>query len=247
MIRRRGGTTWLALVVAGALAAAGCAELQNGNLAGDLLRAVSTTQTGPLDQQTVAAGLKDALRVGTERAVGATSQPGGFLASELLRIALPKQLAPMANTLRTVGLGSQVEALETAMNRAAEQATGEAGGIFLDAIAGMSLADAVGILNGGPTAATDYFRERAGEALQERFRPIVAQKMGEVGLYNSYTQLVDAYTALPLVSKPDLDLEGYVAQKAQDGLFTTLAAEETRIRENPAARTTELLKQVFGP
>ena len=221
--------------------AGGCAELSMGDIIGSGGRA----QAG-LDEPTVAAGLKEALRVGTERAVGATSKLDGFLANELIRIALPEELEPVARALRGIGLGSQVDALEVGMNRAAERAAGEAKAVFWGAISQMTLADAFGILRGGETAATDYFRDRTSEALRARFSPIVSSKMREVGLYNSYDELLSRYMALPLVPKPELDLESYVTEKALSGLFTVVAQEETRIREDPVARTSELLRRVFG-
>ncbi|PLX81825.1 MAG: DUF4197 domain-containing protein [Desulfuromonas sp.] len=199
-----------------------------------------------LDESTVASGLKDALRVGAERAVASTSQADGFWGNELIRIGLPQQLQPMAGALRATGLGGQVDALEMAMNRAAEQAAGEAKDVFWDAITGMTLADANAIYRGGDTAATDYFRGRTEKTLRDRFRPVVAEKMSGVGLYQLYNQLVGSYTALPFVSKPSLDLEGYVSDRALDGLFTVLAEEESLIRQNPLARSTDLLQKVFG-
>ena len=110
----------------------------------------------------------------------------------------------------------------------------------------MSIADAFGILRGPDDAATSYFRERTESTLRARFTPIVQEKMGEVGLYNIYNNLADAYDALPLTTRPALDLDAYITDKALGGLFTTLAGEEMKIREDPVARTTDLLKRVFG-
>ncbi len=225
---------------------AGCAELQNGNLAGDILRTMQTSPGIGLDEQTVAAGLKEALQVGSERAVGLTSSPNGFWANELIRIAMPSELEPMAKTLRTIGFDRQVDQFEMGMNRAAEKASGEAKAVFWDAISGMTLTDAMGILNGGETAATDYFKARTSDTLRSRFQPIVQEKMSQVGLYQNYQQLMGAYTALPLVNQPSFDLDGYIADQGLDGLYTMLAQEEQRIRQNPAARTTELLQRVFA-
>ncbi len=237
-----GFSTLLALVV---LFLNGCAGGTGGFPVDEIFRSVLTAPGTGLDQQTVASGLKEALRIGTERTVASTGRVDGFLANALIRIAVPDQLASMASVLRTVGLGSQVDALEVSMNRAAELAAKEARTVFVDAITGMTLADAFGILNGGETAATDYFRDRTGDTLRARFDPIVAAKMEEVGLYRLYGQLTSAYTALPLATKPPIDLGDYVTEKSLDGLFTVLGTEETRIREDPAARTTELLRKVF--
>ncbi len=227
------------------LALGGCTETGNRAIATDLLNAMLSPSAG-LDQQTVANGLKEALRVGTERAVGATSQAGGFLNNELIRIAMPEQLKTAASTLRAVGFGGQVDAFERGMNKAAEKASEEATPVFVDAISEMTLADAMGILNGGDTAATDYFRDKTSATLKSRFMPIIEDKMSQVGLYQQYNQLMDSYNALPLTTKPTFDLDDYVSEQGLDGLFTVLGQEEKNIRQNPAARTTELLQKVFA-
>jgi hypothetical protein len=228
------------------LMSAGCRDLSGGLSPEQVLRAVLSTPDRPLDATTVAAGLKEALQVGTERTVLATSSVDGFLANQLIRIALPEQFGTMAKAMRTVGFGSQVDALEVAMNRAAERAAGEAKTVFWNAIRQMTVADAFEILNGGDTAATSYFRDRTEETLRSRFQPIVEQKMGEVGLYRIYEDVVDRYRAIPFVTTPPLDLGDYVTDKSMNGLFLVLAQEEKRIREDPLARTTELLRRVFG-
>jgi len=225
--------------------AGGCAQMQGGSLDA-ILRSTRGSMDSPLDEGTVTAGLKEALRIGTTRAVGVTSRMDGYLANALIRIMLPDQLQPMTRTLRNIGLGSEVDALETAMNRSAEKAAGEAREIFWDAISRMTLADAFSILKGKDTGATDYLREHTGERLRSRFQPIVMAKMSEVGLSRIYEDLANRYNTLPFVTKPAIDLNVYVTDGALDGLFTILGEEEKRIREDPAARTTELLRRVFG-
>lgn len=212
-----------------------------GNAGGD-----SAATLGSLDAATAADGLREALRVGTERATASTSSMDGFLGNALIRIAMPEQLTTMTNALRTVGLGAKVDEMEVAMNRAAEQAAGEAKGVFWEAISTMTLDDAMGVLNGGETAATDYFRTRTSESLREKFSPIVTEKMQTVGLYNAYEPMVERYNALPFVTAPAVDLETHVTDGALDGLFTVLADEERKIREDPVARTSDILKRVFG-
>lgn len=224
------------------LALSGCATLKNVDV-NDVLG----TAGGELDEATVVAGLKQALEVGSGNAVGTTSTVDGFLGNQLIRIAMPDQLQGAASTLRTVGLGAYVDELEVAMNRAAEQAAGEAREIFWDAITAMTIADAFAILRGPDTAATDYFRDRTEDQLRARFAPIVAEKTESVGLGQLYGQLADRYEALPLTGKPELvDLDAYVTERALDGLFTVLAEEEQAIRNDPLARTTDLLRRVFG-
>lgn len=237
-------TVWLLglLLLWGAPAAA--IDLSQG---GTLLKGLlgSTAPAPVLDDATVGSGLKEALQVASERAVGSSSKPDGFLGNELIRISLPSQIEPMAQALKLVGYGGQLEAFEVGMNRAAEQASGEAKEVFFDAIGKMTLSDVQGILNGGDTAATEYFRRQTSDTLRVRFRPIVARKMEGVGVYQQYNQLTSAYTALPLASKPNIDIDDYVTEKGLDGLFTLLGQEEQAIRQNPAARSSELLRKVF--
>jgi hypothetical protein len=193
-----------------------------------------------------AAALKEALRVATERAVSSTSRAGGFLDNPKIHIGLPGSLGTMASALRTVGMGAQVDELEVAMNHAAEKATSEATPVFVDAIKGMSFQDASAIVTGGDTAATDYFRKTTSTTLRTRFRPIVEAAMQKVGVAQQYEQLVGRYKSMPFASSPNLDLTSYVTDRTLSGLFTVVGEEEKSIRTNPAARATDLLKQVFG-
>ena len=193
-----------------------------------------------------AAGLKEALRVATERAVASTSKAGGFLDNPKIHIGLPGSLGKMESALRTVGMGTQVDNLEVAMNHAAEKATSEATPVFVDAIKGMSFQDASKIVSGGDTAATDYFQKTTSDTLRTRFRPIVEEAMQKVGVAQQYEQLVGRYKSMPFASSPNLDLTSYVTDKTLSGLFTVVGEEEKQIRTNPAARATDLLKQVFG-
>lgn len=226
------------------LAAIGCATLQKDMA--DILDG-SSSGDGTPDESTVVAGIREALRIGTENAVTSTSRLDGFLGNQLIRIALPEQMESMASTLRKVGLGSQVDDLEVGMNRAAELAAAEARDIFWNAITGMTISDAFGILNGENTAATEYFRDRTQAALRTRFHPIVQRKIEEVGLSRIYSRVADTYNNLPLAGTPRMvDLDEYVTDRALAGLFAVLATEEQKIRQDPLARTTDLLKRVFG-
>lgn len=226
------------------LFALGCATLSE-DLA-DILKAESSGE-GALDEATVIAGIREALRVGTENTVLSTSRLDGYLGNQLIKIVIPEQLESMASTLRQVGLGSQVDELEVGMNRAAEMAAAEARGVFWDAITGMTVSDAFGILNGGDNAATEYFRGRTQTALRSRFHPIIQEKMDEVGLSRLYTTVADTYNSLPMAgTSPLIDLDEYVTDRALAGLFTVLAQEEQKIRRDPLARTTDLLRRVFG-
>jgi uncharacterized protein DUF4197 len=199
-----------------------------------------------LSDATTSSGLKDALKVATERAVSATSKDGGFLNDPKIRIKLPGKLETMATGLRAVGMGGQVDELEVAMNHAAEKAAGEATPVFVDAIQGMSFEDAAGIVRGNDTAATSYFKKKTTAPLTTKFRPIVDEAMKNVGVTKLYESLVSQYTSTPFASAPKLDLNGYVTERALSGLFTVVGDEEKRIRKDPVARSTDLLKQVFG-
>ena len=227
-----------------AILLSGCTALQDGTLTGIL---ESIDGTSALDEQTVIAGLKEALKVGAERTVTTTSAEGGYLGNALIRIALPDQLESAASTLRDAGLGRYVDDLETGMNRAAELAAAEATDVFWTAITRMTVADAFSILNGNDTAATEYFRGKTSDSLEQRFEPIVTGAMNEVGVARLYNQAMDIYGAIPFSDKPEMvSLEDHVTDRALSGLFTVLGQEEQKIRSDPVARTTDLLRRVFG-
>lgn len=200
----------------------------------------------PLDSKTVVAGLKQALDVGTANSVASSSQQGGYSNNPLIRIEIPGELDKVASTLRKVGLGSYVQQFELQMNRAAEVASKEAKQVFINSISQMTLTDGWEILNGSDDAATQYFRQTTESSLRQKFRPIISKTMDNIGFYSDYKQLLGAYNALPLTNKPDLDIENYVLTESLDGLFTLVAQEEQKIRTNPAARVTELLRRVFA-
>ncbi|MCE5325756.1 MAG: DUF4197 domain-containing protein [Planctomycetaceae bacterium] len=202
----------------------------------------------PLDDNTIARGLQEALKVGTNNAVVKTSSPGGYFNDALLKIAVPSQFAGAAATLRKVGLGGQVDAFERQMNAAAEHAATQAGPVFIDAIKQMTFDDARLILTGGSkTGATDYFRQKTTDPLKNLYKPIVSDQMAKLGVVKSWNDLVGRYNAIPLATKPQLpSIEDYVTSRALEGLFKVVAQEEQHIREDPAARTTALLKRVFA-
>lgn len=233
--RRTARLAWLAAL------GMGCAELNAALPVLDTL-----LSGGALDEQTVAAGLREALQIGTDRATTTLSRDGGFSDDPVLRLSLPAELDGLSRTLRALGLGGQLDSLELAMNRGAERAAGEALPVFVDAIRGMTLADAFAILNGAPDAATQYFRERTSAELANRFSPVVGSALRQVGAYAIYDGLAERYDAIPFTKPPAPNLERYVTDKTLTGLFGALAEEERRIREDPAARTTALLQRVFA-
>ena len=191
-------------------------------------------------------GLKEALEVGTKNAVQTVSKTDGYFNNPLIKIPLPENVQKVEKLLRTTGFSDQVDEFVLSMNRAAERAAPEAKTIFWDAIKQMTFTDARGILEGQDNAATQYFKEKTSGRLQEVFKPITRQAMSEVGTTSKYQSLDAKIKTIPFANKVSFDLDQYVTDKALDGLFLMLAEEELKIRQNPTARTTDLLKKVFG-
>jgi hypothetical protein len=198
------------------------------------------------DEDTLAAGLREALEIGTRNAVNSVSREDGYFGNLSIRIPVPEELNKTEKLLRKVGMGDRVDEFILGMNRAAEAAAPQALDIFVKAVAGMTVVDAYGIVKGGQTAGTEYFREKTADDLTELFRPVIRDSMARVGAVKSYRRMMAKYNSLPLVKKVDVDLEGYVTEKSLDGLFFTVGEEEKKIRQDPAARVTELLRKVFG-
>lgn len=202
------------------------------------------------DTPQAAAGVKETLSRSVEAAIAQLGKPDGFLADKAVRIAVPKSLEPVAKTARKLGQGKYVDQLETAMNRAAEQAVPAAAEIFGEAIRAMSVQDALGIVGGSKDAATAYFRRTSGDALRAKMLPLVEQATDSAGVTKAYKQLTDkggGKLAALGASKESLDLDRYVTDKALDGLFHTIAEQEAQIRQNPVATGSALLKSLFGP
>ncbi len=199
-----------------------------------------------LTQNEIVDGLKEALEIGTSKAVTLVSKKNGYLKNPKIKIPLPKNVRKAENFLRNIGFGSQVDQFELSMNRAAERAAPKAKSIFWDAIKKISFSDARQILDGPDDAATQYFRKKTATQLQDEFKPIVNQAMAEVGATQVYQSLDRKIRALPFTKSLSFDLDQYVTDKALDGLFSMLAEEEKKIRQDPAARVTDLLKKVFA-
>lgn len=202
-----------------------------------------------LDDNTIVKGLKEALATGTERAVTEVAKTDGYFGNQLIKIMLPGKVQQAANVLGTLGYQQQVDEVVLTMNRAAEKAAPKAAAFFGDAIRLMSVEDAQGILSGGDTAATEYFNKKTRSQLFDSFKPDVAKSMDQVGTTRAYKEMIGKYNVMPLASfagVPSMDLDTYVTNKTLDGLFKIVAEEEKKIRSNPAARTTDLLRKVFG-
>ena len=211
-----------------------------------VMRELSRPSSGELTDSSIAQGLQEALRVGTDRAVTRTSKRDGYFGNALIKILLPPSVQKLDQGLRLVGYGPQIDAFVLSMNRAAEQAAPKAKSIFIDAIFGMSFDDARRILNGGNTAATDFFKAKTTYQLYNAFRPVITSSMNRIGAVRQYNALLDRAKQLPFVQTESLDINHYVTTKALDGLFHVVSEEEKRIRQDPASRVTALLREVFG-
>ena len=201
---------------------------------------------GAADDKTSAAGIKEALAVGTERAVKSLSQVDGYFGNAAVKILMPSSIQKVADVARMAGYQKQVDEFILSMNRAAEAAAPQAARYFGDAIREMTLEDVRGILTGGDTAATEFFRRKTHDKLYAAFKPVVSKKVGEVGATRAYKDMMGSFERVPMMGKQSLDLDDYVTNKSLDGLFHMVGEQEKAIRSNPAARTTELLKAVFG-
>ncbi|MCE5283079.1 MAG: DUF4197 domain-containing protein [Deltaproteobacteria bacterium] len=201
--------------------------------------------SGPDDRTTIS-GLKEALSVGTENAVRSLSKVDGFLGNNMVKILLPDRIQTMADWASKLGFQRQVDNLILTMNRAAEAASPKAARIFADAIREMTFDDARGILQGGDTAATEFFKARTFAKLYDEFKPVVTSSMDKVGVAKAYKEMTAPLEKVPLVKTESVDLDHYVTNKALDGLFLMIGEEEKKIRTDPAARVTDLLKKVFG-
>ncbi len=213
---------------------------------GDVTKRLGLGNKSDQSDTKLASGLKEALQVGTDNAVKLTGQTDGYFKNQAIKIVMPKNLAPVETGLRAVGFGPKVDDFVLSMNRAAEKAAPAAKQIFRDAILEMTIDDARKLFTGGDTVATDYFKAKTSERLTTAFRPIVSKTMNETGVSQKYQELTGRYTSIPFAKLPSINLDDYVVAKALDGLFFMLGQEERKIRTDPAARITSLLKDVFG-
>ncbi len=212
-----------------------------------LCAATAMAQGGAsLRDMDIARGLKEALRVGSDRVVGTLGKVDGFNKSPDAHIPLPPSLQNVKKVLDAVGAGAMADDLELRLNRAAESAVPKAKKLFGESIAAMTFEDARAIYNGPKDSATRYFRGKMSAPLAADMRPIVDGELARVGAIQSYEQAIGQYRSLPFVPDAKANLTDYVLGKAIDGVFLYLGREEAAIRENPAKRTTDLLKKVFG-
>ncbi len=208
----------------------------NGNLLG-----------ANLSNTDIVSGLKEALRIGTQNASGKLNKTNGFFANQLIKILMPQEVKNIESTLRSFGFNSLCDKLILSLNRAAEDASGQAVPIFVNAITSMSITDGLNILRGGNNAATEFLKRTTTTALTTAFRPVIQNSLGKVNATQYWNDVFKTYNKLPITRKKvNTDLTGYVTEKALSGLFTTVAEEEAKIRTNPASQVTSLLQKVFG-
>lgn len=209
------------------------------------IKDVKSLPTG-LSEDEIGAGLKEALTQGVNKGVAQLSKTDGYFKDPQIKIPMPNEAKKVEDKLRKLGQGEKVDEAILSMNRAAEDAASEAKDLFVAAIKAMTITDATNILKGNDDAATQYLRKTTGNQLSERFRPIIKVSLDKVGATKHWNTVFSTYNKIPFVDKINPDLEEYVTEKAITGLFIQVAKEELQIRKNPAARTTDLLKKVFG-
>ncbi|WP_010228843.1 DUF4197 domain-containing protein [Gillisia marina] len=217
----------------------GCAELQG----------IATQLPGGaygVSDTEIASGLRQALDFGIDKQVSKLTQEDGFFRNELVRINLPPELQKVDKTLRDVGLSSLADEGLKVLNRAAEDAVKEATPIFVSAVKGITFNDARNILLGNNTSATTYLNQKTESQLYAKFNPVITNSLNKVGATEVWSNIINKYNSLPLTNKVNPDLPDYVTNEALDGVFTMIALEEKDIRSNLAARTTDLLRRVFG-
>jgi len=202
---------------------------------------------GGLSNSDITSGLKEALKIGAQNASNKLSVTDGFFRNAAIKILMPQEAKQVEQTLRSVGLGSVADKAILAMNRAAEDAAKQAAPIFINAITSMSIQDGVNILKGGNNAATNYLKGKTTSALTAAFRPVIQKSLAKVNATEIWNTVFSTYNRLPFTQdKVNPDLTGYVTERALSGIFTSIAGEELKIRTDPGAQVTNLLKKVFG-
>jgi hypothetical protein len=227
-----------------ALMLTACTSAQINQTIGEVNKAMGSEQ--PLTTSEVSAGLKEALINGISKGSDQVSQLDGYFKNPEIKIPFPPEVKKVENTLRDIGLGGEVDKFIMTLNRGAEDAAKEAKPIFISAIKSMTIEDAWAILKGNDNAATEYLKKTTSGQLKEKFKPVIQASLNKVNATKYYGDLVTRYNKIPLVEKVNPNLDDYATDKAIEGLFLMIAKEEKNIRQDPVARTTELLKKVFG-
>jgi hypothetical protein len=211
-----------------------------------LVAAPAIAQLDQITSREAVSALRAALEKGSQAAVASLGRADGFFGNPQVKIPLPESLQSAERLMRRLGMGSYADELVLTMNRAAEAAVPEARALLLDSVRKMTVQDAKGILSGGDTAATEYFRRTTQDTLRKRFRPIVAQATARFELAAKYNEYADTAAAFGLVKQEDANLDDYVTQKALDGLYFMVAEEEKKIRKDPVGAASAIIRKVFG-
>ncbi len=206
----------------------------------------AVTSPSGLSSEEIGAGLKEALTTGVSKGSDLVSQADGYFKNAEIKIPFPEEVKNVEARLRQIGMGGEVDKFVLALNRAAEDAAKEAKPVFVSAIKQMTIQDAAAILKGQPDAATQYLKRTISNDLTDKFKPIIQASLTKVHATQYYATLINTYNKIPLVKKVNPNLNDYATSKALDGLFVMVAKEEKNIRQNPQARTSALLKKVFG-
>ncbi len=209
-------------------------------------KALESTNSAGFTEAEAAEAIKQALINGTDKGVSTVSIIDGYFKNPEIKIPFPPEATAIESKLRSVGMGKQVDKAVLSINRAAEDAAKEAKPIFVAAIKGMSIKDAIAIVTGKENAATEYLKKTTTTELKVKFEPVIQNSLNKVNATRYWSDLMNTYNKIPLVQKMNPDLTAYVTDRAIEGLFIMIAKEELRIRKDPVARTTELLKKVFG-
>lgn len=221
-----------------------CTSAQINQAISDANKAVNGDK--PLTAAEVGAGLKEALINGISKGSDLVSQMDGYFKNPEIKIPFPPDVKKVEDRLRQIGLGGEVDKFVMTLNRGAEDAAKEAKPIFIAAIRQMTIDDAWAILKGEPDAATQYLKRTTSTQLKEKFKPVIQASLDRVNATKYYSEIINRYNSIPLVQKVNPDLNDYATDLAMQGLFTMIAKEENNIRQDPLARTSELLKRVFG-
>jgi hypothetical protein len=224
----------------------GCSSAQISKILQDAGNAVNGQQTQALSTEEVVAGLKEALNKGIVKGSDLVSQVDGYFKNPEIKIPFPPEVKKVEDRLRKMGMGSEVDKFVLTLNRGAEDAAKEAKPIFVTAIKSMTIQDAWSILKGDESAATNYLKRTTSPQLIEKFKPVIQNSLNKVNATKYYRDLVTTYNKIPLVEKVNPNLDDYATNRAIEGLFVMIAKEEKNIRQDPLARTTDLLKKVFS-
>lgn len=223
-----------------------CAELLSIQQSTGIGASTPSSTKTPLSEGEVVQGLKEALRVGSRNASSSLNATDGFYKNSLVKIPFPQEAQVVADKLRSIGLGKKVDEFELTLNRAAEKASKESANIFVNAVTSMTISDAWGILRGQDNAATEYLKRTTSTQLSTAFKPHIESALKSTLATSKWTEITTIYNKIPMVKPVNTDLVTYTNEKALQGLFVVVAQEELKIRKDPVARISDILKKVFG-